>query len=83
MNSKFFLATKYLARFFMYLLPCGVHHLFLWILVTFISHKDVYGYKEAKKVPCVHDTSLEISYIMRWCVALTGMEGWVERWKNK
>lgn len=51
MYPKFFLATKYLARSLIDLLPCGVFHLFLWLLVTFICHKDVYGYKEEKRSP--------------------------------
>lgn len=50
-HSKFFLAAKYLARSFTNLLPCRVFHLFLWFPVTFISHSDVYGYKEAERSP--------------------------------
>lgn len=48
-DSKLALVTKYLPRSFTYLLPCGVFHLLLWFLMTFISHKDVYGYKEEKR----------------------------------
>lgn len=60
-DSKLVLATKYLARSFTYLLPCGVFHLLLWFLVTFISHKDVYGYKEEKRSLALKTTVLKYS----------------------
>jgi hypothetical protein len=72
MYSKLFLATKYLAMSFMYLLLCGVYHLVLWLPVTFISHKDVYSYKE-KKRSCILMT-LALKHYPSW------MDGWMERY---
>ena len=72
--SKFFLATKNLARSFIYLLPCGVFHLFLWFLVTFISHKDIYGYKEEKRSPVF--MALVLKHSLSWdCICIT--PGWI------
>ena len=73
---------KNLARFFIYLLPCGVFHLFLWFLVTFISHKDVYGYKEEKR--SLVFMALFLRHSPSWdCICIT--LGWtihIDLWKN-
>lgn len=43
-----------------------------------MSHKDVYGYEEEKKVSHAHDTGLQTLSIMRLYMFCTGMDRWID-----